>query len=118
MHCQYKSGLNFNSTMVRLKGGRKRSASTGVFIFKFHYGEIKGHTTITFGCLSYSFQFHYGAIKGQSLIYFIKVLHQFQFHYGAIKGIISWKSGENSTYFNSTMVRLKEFMITMEINSF
>ena len=36
---------------------------------------------------------------------------QFQFHYGTIKRCAQWEYPARQTYFNSTMVRLKDYLI-------
>jgi len=39
----------FNSTMVRLKAGFRRSGSPAVGIFQFHYGSVKRRCEISYG---------------------------------------------------------------------
>ena len=76
--------INFNSTMVRLKG--TGTCVSGRFtLFQFHYGTIKRKSRNTLACFTSTFQFHYGTIKSNATI-------EYQ---------------GSSTNFNSTMVRLK-----------
>ena len=54
-----------------------------------------------------AFQFHYGTIKRDFSKTFASLSEPFQFHYGTIKRVVSPSPCIQSTYFNSTMVRLK-----------
>ena len=55
--------INFNSTMVRLKGAGAINI-TDINKFQFHYGTIKGLDYYSKRREPYEFQFHYGTIKG------------------------------------------------------
>ena len=57
------------------------------------------------------FQFHYGTIKSMSVNLTYVEIGKFQFHYGTIKRNNGTPCNTKSLYFNSTMVRLKEYLI-------
>ena len=58
------------------------------------------------------FQFHYGTIKSYSRIAERHAPPLFQFHYGTIKSSPFFYSKKEIKHFNSTMVRLKVYMVT------
>ena len=57
-----RTQANFNSTMVRLKGGGG-TTFTKMSEFQFHYGTIKSNTLPSLSTTVTKFQFHYGTIK-------------------------------------------------------
>ena len=77
---------NFNSTMVRLKELNWERYETKGFLFQFHYGTIKSVNEVVNTNLVSGFQFHYGTIKRKP----------------------TQGRTMRPTYFNSTMVRLKD----------
>ena len=88
-HVQISGRYNFNSTMVRLKVALKRSKRRGWTAFQFHYGTIKSRDVLKYPKDAQAFQFHYGTIKSQNYL----------------------RSRGSVSYFNSTMVRLKDSML-------
>ena len=99
---------NFNSTMVRLKVHNKTIYYRILSVFQFHYGTIKSSARLVRNDFGRRFQFHYGTIKSVCLLYFTRYRRWFQFHYGTIKSSVPVWSSSKSSYFNSTMVRLKD----------
>ena len=94
--------------MVRLKEhafscvhGRQRQ-------FQFHYGTIKRSISPTDTEVFPEFQFHYGTIKRTRNSFVASKAMIFQFHYGTIKRRMQGGCVAGDTYFNSTMVRLKD----------
>ena len=114
-----------------IKSRRLERQQKRVFIFQFHYGTIKrirypkpardcGYFNSTMVRLKVSlityvrrviaFQFHYGTIKSFKCFFRKFLLLLFQFHYGTIKSPCLYKNAGEVVYFNSTMVRLKEYL--------
>ena len=58
--------VGFNSTMVRLKGGRHAILKCLTAQFQFHNGSIKRNVWEWEVDLSGTFQFHNGSIKSQA----------------------------------------------------
>ena len=64
----------------------------------------------------FGFQFHYGTIKRKHDSLYLSTVSTFQFHYGTIKSKDKILVSPIIYYFNSTMVRLKEFINRIEAN--
>ena len=78
-----------------------------VELFQFHYGTIKSFSSCSAEGTYWSFQFHYGTIKSGGVWVAEATVNKFQFHYGTIKSGAGLSVSGRTTYFNSTMVRLK-----------
>ena len=119
--------LNFNSTMVRLKG-HPLPAANGARTFQFHYGTIKSSHAARIHGLSFYFNSTMVRLKVHRVcpmrypkkdfnstmvrlkvtcVYHISMSREFQFHYGTIKRPRRGCKADAWRYFNSTMVRLK-----------
>ena len=70
---------------------------------------LKVRVILLLSTFSFKFQFHYGTIKSLSISRIAFSTSVFQFHYGTIKSFALSASGAMFLYFNSTMVRLKDF---------
>ncbi len=81
------------------------------FVFQFHYGSIKSRMPNKIPLSDMEFQFHYGSIKSKTMEKQIETCCLFQFHYGSIKSKKNLITFQLKMGFNSTMVRLKEFLI-------
>ena len=120
--------LNFNSTMVRLKG-HPLPAANGARTFQFHYGTIKSSHAARIHGLSFYFNSTMVRLKVHRVcpmrypkkdfnstmvrlkvtcVYHISMSREFQFHYGTIKRPRRGCKADAWRYFNSTMVRLKD----------
>ena len=106
---QTDCGTSFNSTMVRLKD---HCFKVWLYTswFQFHYGTIKRRGTCN--AISHKvFQFHYGTIKSVESTLVVCSIRWFQFHYGTIKSSTHIPRVYPFLCFNSTMVRLKAFVL-------
>ena len=101
----------FNSTMVRLKSCRTVFMSW-ICGFQFHYGSIKIRLVKIFWRLTLRFQFHYGSIKMDNPNAVTLRVRLFQFHYGSIKMMNNIFVSSVEYGFNSTMVRLKFYLVS------
>ena len=83
--------------------------------FQFQYGAIKGFKRLMTRINGGMFQFQYGAIKGLISPYRADQLGMFQFQYGAIKGLRLRLESQMEEGFNSSMVRLRVFLILVQL---
>ena len=91
--------LNFNSTMVRLKGWALRITGIPGRRFQFHYGSIKSFENNYLTEVKSKFQFHYGSIKRSKKKLSAALIALFQFHYGSIKSITQITGGNEDIIF-------------------
>ena len=80
-----KDVWDFNSTMVRLKDKCSYEKNDIGAIFQFHYGSVKSAKGISFELAENIFQFHYGSVKSVGFEIDREYFDKFQFHYGSVK---------------------------------
>ena len=78
------------------------------YSFQFLNGSIKSLPLHGWEILRIGFQFLNGSIKSQNELYHLFDFTKFQFLNGSIKSIIPAFEDAIESYFNSSMVRLKE----------
>ena len=109
----------FTALFQFLYGAIKRPSfaicKIGFLLFQFLYGAIKSSGLSTLFGGGDLFQFLYGAIKSSQLIRTAFRATTFQFLYGAIKSAIYYFSVAIVICFNSSMVRLKDLKVFLNL---
>src|SRR5690554_3031474 len=77
--------LNFNSSMVRLRGKEGEETNNPTYAFQFQYGAIESLLEVLGDDSQKEFQFQYGAIESVVSRGLLSESVIFQFQYGAIE---------------------------------
>jgi len=100
--------------MVRLKDELLDDIEVDSTTFQFHYGSVKRGDRSNRWFPADVFQFHYGSVKSGIDSDTTEISSPFQFHYGSVKRLMPFALQIPDIYFNSTMVRLKVELESLE----